>query len=304
LKIQFEGKTAQILTFPVGLLEGQENVRSFLRQTHGISRSLLVELKHVQGIQLNGVPTYLDHPVQTGDVVQLHLPEEESDNIVPENINFPLVYEDEDILVVNKPYGMCVHPTMLHGTGTLGNAVVHHWNKQGISRKFRPVNRLDKDTSGLLIIAKSQYAHQQLALSQQEGTIDRYYQALVEGQMDQDSGTIEAPIKRKADSIMERMVSSDGQFARTHYEVLKRFETFTWLRLKLDTGRTHQIRVHMQYVGHPLLGDDMYDGPYGQISRQALHAGELSFPHPRLKQIMRFTAPLPEDMAKVMQTQI
>ncbi|WCK55837.1 RluA family pseudouridine synthase [Aneurinibacillus sp. Ricciae_BoGa-3] len=298
MKKQYEGKTAQILTFTVGI-EGEKNVRSFLRQKHGISRSLLVELKHVQGIKLNGKPTYLDHPVQTGDIVQLYLPEEESDNIIPENIHFPVVYEDEDIIVVNKPCGMCVHPTMLHGTGTLGNAVVHHWNQQGISRKFRPVNRLDKDTSGLLVVAKSQYAHQQLAISQQEGTIQRYYQALVDGRVEQDCGTIEAPIKRKAESIMERMVSCDGQFARTHYEVLKRFASFTWLRLKLDTGRTHQIRVHMQYAGHPLLGDDMYGGPCTLISRQALHAGELSFPHPRLKRAMRFEAPLPEDMAQI-----
>jgi 23S rRNA pseudouridine1911/1915/1917 synthase len=294
----------QVLRFvvPEEMKQAEKNVRSFLREEHGISRSLLVELKHVKGIRLNGMPTYLDHPLRPGDIVELHLPEEESENIVPEMIPFVLVYEDEDILVVNKSSDLCVHPTMLHPNGTLANGVVYHWRKQGISRKFRPVNRLDKNTSGLVLIAKSQYSHQQLAVVQREGGIIRHYEALVHGVIAKETGTIEAPILRKSDSLMERIVHEDGQWARTHYTVLERYEGFTHVKLKLDTGRTHQIRVHMSYIGHPLLGDDLYGGTKERIERQALHARTLSFPHPRHKRTCSFEAPLPEDMNTVLAT--
>ncbi|SDG98760.1 23S rRNA pseudouridine1911/1915/1917 synthase [Aneurinibacillus thermoaerophilus] len=278
----------------------KRNVRSFLREEHGISRSLLVELKRAKGIRLNGVPTYLDHPLAPGDTVELYLPEEKSENVEPEPIPFFTIYEDDYILVVDKAPNLCVHPTMLHPNGTLANGVVYHWQRQGISRKFRPVNRLDKDTSGLVLIAKNQYSHQQLAAVQRAGGIIRYYEAFVHGQVREDTGTIDAPIRRKADSLMERIVHEDGQWARTHYTVLGRYATFTHLRLKLDTGRTHQIRVHMSYMGHPLLGDDLYGGERMLIGRQALHARMLSFPHPRDKRMLSFEAPLPDDMATLL----
>lgn len=296
-----ENKIARILKFEVEKTEEGLNVRSFLRGGHGLSRSLLVELKQVKGIWLNGNPTYLDHPLEAGDVVELHLPEEESENIVPEPIPFSSIYEDEDVLVVDKPANLCVHPTMLHPDGTLGNAVVYHWLKQGTSRKFRPVNRLDKDTSGLLVIARSQYAHQQLAHVQRAGGIKRQYEALVHGIIADDMGTVDAPIQRKEDSIMERIVHPGGQQARTHYAVIGRYEEFTHVRLVLETGRTHQIRVHMSHIGHPLLGDDLYGGTKEKIGRQALHSRRLSFPHPHTKQLLSFEVPLPSDMAAVLQ---
>lgn len=288
----------QVIRFmvPDHIEEAKRNVRSFLREVHGISRSLLVELKHVKGIRLNGSVTYLDHPLLPGDCIELHLPEEESANIIAEPISFDIVFEDEDVLVVNKTPGLCVHPTMLHPSGTLANGVIYHWNMQGISRKFRPVNRLDKDTSGLVLIAKSQYAHQQLAVVQQENRIERHYEAFVYGHIAGEGGTIDAPIRRKSDSLMERVVGEGGQWARTHYTVLARYGAYTHVRVKLDTGRTHQIRVHMSYIGHPLLGDDLYGGERSMISRQALHARTLSFPHPRDKSIHSFEVPLPEDM--------
>ncbi|WCN36971.1 RluA family pseudouridine synthase [Aneurinibacillus uraniidurans] len=295
-----ENKIARVLTFIVK--EGDEhaeNVRSFLRGHHGLSRSLLVELKQTKGILLNGVSTYLDHPLTEGDVIELCLPEEESENIVPQSIPFISLYEDEDVLVVNKEAGMCVHPTMLHPDGTLGNAVVHHWLAQGVSRKFRPVNRLDKDTSGLLIIARSQYAHQQLADVQRAGGIKRQYEAFVHGIISKDEGVIDAPIKRRDGSIMERMVHPDGQWARTNYTVLGRYQGFTHVRLVLETGRTHQIRVHMSHIGHPLLGDDLYGGTQEKIKRQALHSRRLSFPHPHTKEWLSFEAPLPPDMEAI-----
>lgn len=289
----------QVLRFtvPPDVQDAEKNVRSFLREDHGISRSLLVELKHVKGIRLNGASTYLDHSLQAGDVIELHLPEEESENIVPEPIPLQIVFEDEDILVVNKPSNLCVHPTLLHPDGTLANGVIHHWRLQGISRKFRAVNRLDKDTSGLVLIAKSQFSHQQLATVQRQNGITRYYEALVHGQVKEEEGTIDAPIMRKADSLMKRVVHEDGQWARTHYTVLERYNGFTYVRIKLDTGRTHQIRVHMSHIGHPLLGDDLYGGERTLISRQALHSRILSFPHPRHKEKLSFTTPLPDDMS-------
>ncbi|GEN33102.1 RluA family pseudouridine synthase [Aneurinibacillus danicus] len=295
-------KKQQVLRFivPREVEEAGKNVRSFLREDHGISRSLLVELKHVKGIRLNGAPTYLDHPLREGDTIELYLPEEESENIIPEPVSFCITYEDEDILVVNKAPNLCVHPTMLYPSGTLANGVVYHWRKQGISRKFRPVNRLDKDTSGLVLIAKSQYSHQQLAAVQRQNGIARYYEALVHGQVEKEEGTIDAPIARKADSLMERIVHESGQWARTHYNVLGRYKEFTHLRLKLDTGRTHQIRVHMSHIGHPLLGDDLYGGEKMLIARQALHARTLTFPHPRHKSDLLFEAPLPEDMSALL----
>lgn len=277
------------------------NVRSFLRETQGISRGLLVACKHVKGIILNGKPTYLDHPVKIGDEIQLVLPEEESENIAPEPIPFTCVYEDQEILVVNKGPNLCIHPTMLHSGGTLANGVVYSWLKRGERRKFRAVNRLDKDTSGLVLIAKSQFAHQQLALLQQSNRIHRYYEAIVHGVIHEEEGTVNAPILRKGDSIMERIVHEDGQHAVTYYKVLERFSDCTHIQLKLETGRTHQIRVHMQHINHSLLGDDMYGGKQDLIARQALHSNTMSFIHPLTKEELTFSADLPEDMARVIE---
>jgi 23S rRNA pseudouridine1911/1915/1917 synthase len=277
------------------------NIRSYLREIQGISRALLVACKHVRGILLNGKPTYLDHPVKIGDEIQLIVPEEESENIVPEPIPFAPVYEDDEILIVNKSPNMCIHPTMLHPTGTLANGVVYSWLERGEKRKFRPVTRLDKDTSGLVLIAKSQFAHQQLAILQQKGAIHRYYEALVHGVVAKDQGVICAPIMRKPDSIMERIVHEKGQHAVTHYTVLERFKDCTHVQLKLETGRTHQIRVHMKYINHPLLGDDLYGGKTDWISRQALHARKLSFIHPLTKEDLSFTTDLPDDMVRIIE---
>lgn len=277
------------------------NVRSFLRETQGISRGLLVACKHVKGIILNGKPTYLDHPVKIGDEIQLVLPEEVSENIIPEPIPFDRIYEDEEILVVNKSPNLCVHPTMLHSGGTLANGVVYSWLEHGEKRKFRAVNRLDKDTSGLVLIAKSQFAHQQLAILQQEGRIQRYYEAIVHGVIQEDKGTINAPIFRKGDSIMERVVHEDGQHAVTHFKVLERFSDCTYIQLKLETGRTHQIRVHMKHMNHPLLGDDLYGGKQDLISRQALHGRTMIFSHPLTKEECIFSSDLPKDMVKIIE---
>ncbi|MBP1932866.1 RluA family pseudouridine synthase [Ammoniphilus resinae] len=292
-----EGTT---ITYTVSSNESGLTMKSFLRQRKGISRKLLVRMKQEQSIFLNGIFTYLDHPITVGDVITMKMPEEESENIVPEAMKLDIQFEDEDIMVLNKPANQCVHPTLLHPNGTLANGVVHYWMEQGFNRKFRAVNRLDKNTTGLLIVAKNQYAHQQLAITQRERQLTRVYEALVHGKLNKEEGTIQAPIARKSESLVEREVREDGQDAITHFKVLQELQNASYVQLKLETGRTHQIRVHMSYIGHPLLGDDLYGGTKEWMDRQALHARYLSFPHPRSKKIMSFTSELPADMEKTL----
>ncbi|GAB7388941.1 RluA family pseudouridine synthase [Bacillaceae bacterium] len=275
------------------------SLKFFLKEKRGISRKILSTLRRRQGILLNGRTVPLDHPVRPGDRVQLVLPEEENDHIVPQKMALDIFYEDRDLMVINKPSGICVHPTMGHYTGTLANGVIHLWREQGISRKFRPVNRLDKNTSGLLIVAKHSLAHQQLSQQQIERRMKRLYTALVHGELERDEGTIDAPIARKADSLIEREVRADGQRAVTHYRVLKRFRGVSAVELCLETGRTHQIRVHMSSIGHPLLGDDLYGGSLELIARQALHGHYLAFAHPITREKMAFFSALPDDMKAV-----
>lgn len=290
----------QTLTYSIKTEEDGMTMKTYLRQRQKISKKLLVRMKQERSIFLNGTFTYLDHPLQVGDVITMVMPEEESENIIPENFPFDLVYEDQDIMIINKPSNLCVHPTLLHPNHTLANAVVYYWLQQGFSRKFRPVNRLDKNTSGLLIVAKNQFAHQQLSIIQNKHEINRTYEAFVHGIIYQDKGTIEAPIARKAISLVEREVREDGQKALTQFEVLERFADVTYVRLKLETGRTHQIRVHMSHIGHPLLGDDLYGGSIELIPRQALHARYLAFPHPRSQHLLSFVADLPADLQSLM----
>ena len=292
-----EGTT---ITYAVSADESGLTMKSFLRQRKGISRKLLVRMKQEQSIFLNGTFTYLDHPITAGDVITMKMPEEESENIIPQNMELDIQFEDEDIMVLNKPANQCVHPTLLHPDGTLANGVVHYWMEQGFNRKFRAVNRLDKNTTGLLIVAKNQYAHQQLSITQRQNQLTRIYEALVHGNLNKEEGTIQAPIARRSESLVEREVREDGQDAVTHFNVLRELKDASYVQLKLETGRTHQIRVHMSYIGHPLLGDDLYGGSKDWMDRQALHARYLSFPHPRTKKIMSFKSELPADMTKTL----
>ncbi|HJV45242.1 MAG TPA: RluA family pseudouridine synthase [Bacillota bacterium] len=286
----------QSITYLIKTEDQGMTMKSYLRGRHHISRKLLVRMKQEKSIFLNGEFTYLDHPIQPGDVITMVMPVEQSENIIPEPIVFKIVYEDDDLMVINKDSNMCVHPTLLHPSQTLANGVVYYWLQQGLQAKFRPVNRLDKDTSGLLIVAKNQFAHQQLAIVQRKHEIRRTYEAFVHGVVEKGQGMIHAPIGRRDISLVEREVREDGQDAITHYEVLESYSLATYVRLRLETGRTHQIRVHMSWLGHPLVGDDLYGGLREMISRQALHARCLSFPHPRTQEMMKFEAELPEDM--------
>ncbi|WP_026486757.1 RluA family pseudouridine synthase [Caldanaerobius polysaccharolyticus] len=269
------------------------SVGEFLKHMR-FSKRALHRLKSTGKIFLNGEIAHPWDRVECGDVVDIDLAED--CDIVPSPVPLDIMYEDEDILVLNKQAGVVVHPTAYHYDDTIGNGVIYYFSKKGLKRGFHPVNRLDRDTSGVLIIALNQYAHNAI---QQYGHMEKAYIAIVEGVMEKDEGTIDAPIARKPGSVIERWVSQDGQRAVTHYRTLKRLEDMTALLLKLETGRTHQIRVHLSYAGHPIVGDTLYGHEDERIIRQALHCCEMSFSHPRTGERVRFEAPLPQDMKRL-----
>lgn len=279
-------------------------LKNVLQRKLGISRKLLSKIKLTErGVMLNGERVYISVPVTAGDRVEISLQKETSDDILPQNIAFDIIYEDEEILVVNKTAGMIVHPTHGHYTDTLANAVVYYWNQQGQQFRFRPVHRLDQYTSGLIAIAKNKYVHQHISEQMIAGTVLKKYQALVYGKLPQKSGSIDAPIDRDPVDPHLRIVSPTGQAAFTTYELIEQYKDTAFVKLQLGTGRTHQIRVHMLSIGHPLIGDEMYFDTTKQqesleklMGRQALHAYKLGFVHPITGEAMLFEAPLPLDM--------
>lgn len=283
--------------------KGEEGLlREFLLEHKSLSRKRLSKIKHSGELLVNGRSVTVRAELKEGDLVTVIFPIEESSPFIkPEPISLDIIYEDEDILLVNKPANQCVHPSSTQQSATLANGVLYYWQQKGWIRAFHAVTRLDKDTTGLTLIAQNAFAHQQLAIQQRAGHIQRRYYALVHGSVKLDQGVIEAPIGRKEGSIIEREVRENGQFARTYYQVKKRFTNYTWLELKLDTGRTHQIRVHLSHLGHPLLGDSLYGGDRTFIPRQALHAFLLSFQHPKTRKKLTFQAPLPKDMYRLVQ---
>ncbi|WP_458414293.1 RluA family pseudouridine synthase [Schinkia sp. CFF1] len=276
-------------------------IREFLLKEKGISKRALVDIKFQGGdILLNGEHVTVRKSLQAGDYLVIQFPTEvRNDGITPENIPISIVYEDEYILIINKQPFMASIPSREHQSGTLANALIHYYNKIGLPSTIHIVNRLDRDTSGLMIVAKNSFVHSLFALEQKRKSIHREYTAVVHGVVEHDIGTIDAPIGRKEESIIEREVRNDGQHAVTHYEVKQRFSDRTLVSLKLETGRTHQIRVHMSSIGHPLMGDDLYGGKRDLIARQALHSKCVMFYHPLLEREFAFTVPLPDDMEKL-----
>jgi 23S rRNA pseudouridine1911/1915/1917 synthase len=237
--------------------------------------------------------------LRTGDIVEIIIAGEETQDIAAENIPINVVYEDEDLLIVNKPPFMVVHPTKSHQEGTLANGVVNYFMETGQDCIVRLVNRLDRDTSGLVIIAKSQFAHQQMANMLINNSIEKYYIAMVEGKLEGES-TIDLSIGRPFIESIKREVMEEGQRAVTHFEVLQSSDNITCVNIKLETGRTHQIRVHLSHIGHPLLGDTLYGTESEHITRQALHAYKLKFEGIRNNKLIEVTVDLPEDMKKIL----
>lgn len=273
------------------------NIHELLK-AHGYSSTVIRHLKETEnGIQRNGVWARVYEPLASGDTVTILLTEEaSSENIVPTPLPLDIVYEDEDLLIINKPAGMPIHPSQGNYDNTLANACAYYFQQKGEPFTYRCINRLDRDTTGLLIIARHAYSASLLSSMVAKREIHREYLALATGLVP-DSGVIEAPIARVDGSTIEREVNFEtGEFARTHYRRLEYKNGYSLVSLKLDTGRTHQIRVHMKYIGHPLPGDFLYNPDYSMIRRQALHSYRLTFTHPITGKELQFTAPLPDDM--------
>lgn len=265
-----------------------------------LSRSGVQKLIDEGMITLNGGKTKANYKLREKDIIDVTVPEVKEVEILPEDIPLDILYEDTDVIVVNKPQGMVVHPAPGHTSGTLVNALMFHCGDDlsGINGEKRPgiVHRIDKDTSGVLMIAKNDMAHQSLAAQLAEHSITRKYNAVVYNGFNEDEGTIDKPIGRNPQDRKKMAVTEKhSRRAVTHYRVIERMEKFTLIEAQLETGRTHQIRVHMTYIGHPLLGDPVY-GPKKQpinLEGQALHARVLGFIHPRTGEYMEFEAPLP-----------
>ena len=273
-----------------------------------ISRSYLQKLLKEKHITVNEKEIKANYKVQEGDVVSVSVPEPEEPDILPEEIPLDILYEDDSLMVVNKPKNMVVHPSAGHLSGTLVNAVLFHCkgNLSGINGIMRPgiVHRIDKDTTGALLICKTDTCHRILAEQLKVHSITRKYRAVVQGNLKDDEGTIEGPIGRHTTDRKKMAINyKNGKEAITHYRVLERFGNATYIECQLETGRTHQIRVHMASIGHPLLGDTTYGSsknPY-HLQGQALHAMVLGFLHPVTNTYMEFTAPLPEYFLKLLE---
>ncbi|WP_257349127.1 RluA family pseudouridine synthase [Pseudalkalibacillus decolorationis] len=283
------------------LYDGQL-LREFLLNEKEISRQALTDIKfNGGGLFVNGEQVTVRHLLKSGDIVSVFFPTEVvSEQMVPEEMPLSILFEDDHFLVLDKPANVATIPSKYQNTGSLAQGILHYYQTKAIPATIHVVNRLDRDTSGIVLIAKHRYAHSLLSKQQQSSRIKRSYIALCHGQPISKIGEIEEPIGRKEGSIVERCVRADGQFARTHYKVLKTYEGYSYVQLNLDTGRTHQIRVHMNYIGHPLLGDDLYGGTREKIQRQALHSTTITFYHPFSEKEVKLEAPLPNDISNLL----
>ena len=275
--------------------DGKE-VRQITREYFDFSARLRNRIKREKLTMRNGLYAEGWHKVNEGDVISITLPDEHS-NFPPEDIPVDIVYEDEDLMVINKQPGIVVHPTKGHPSGTIANALSNYMEQTGDIFKIRFVNRLDRDTSGLLLVAKNAYCQNHITDQMRKDLIHKKYIAIVKGEMESESGTIDLPIGRPDPEDIRRGVIADGAPSVTHYKVVQHLKDHTLVELLLETGRTHQIRVHMSHIGHPVAGDTLYGEEDAElIGRQALHAAGLSLIHPITKEPVAFEAPLPDDM--------
>lgn len=276
-------------------------LREFLKLKE-LSKRALTDIKFQGGkITVNGDEKTVRTVLNESDRVQVFFPiEKPSEDLVAEDIPFEIIYEDDAVLIVNKPFGIPSIPSREHPKGTLANGLLHYYQSIGLPSTIHIVTRLDKDTSGLMLVAKNRYIHYLFSKNELKN-VERKYLAIVHGRMNECEGVIRAKIGRKNNSIIERVISEDGQEAITHFKVLKSFEDYSIVELVLETGRTHQIRVHMSSIGHPLIGDDLYGGQTNTLKRQALHSYQLSFTHPIDQSIKKFETGFPDDLKNWLQ---
>lgn len=266
-------------------------LQTYLRKKQGYSKRLIITLKH-GGISVNGEHRRMVDPVAGGDVIDIELGGDKIKLIPNPTLRVPIAYEDADIIVFDKPADMPVHPSSTYYDDTLGNYFAALFEEEPIA--FRPINRLDRDTTGLCLSAKNTLAAAKVAT-----TLQKEYVAIVQGRLERQEGTIDEPLIRVPGSIISRKVHPEGQRAVTHYRVVQQFPDFTLVAVRLETGRTHQIRVHFAYIGHPLEGDTLYGGRTQFINRHALHCGKLIFHRPENDSPVTLISPLPKDMAKL-----
>ena len=280
-----------------------ERIDRFLADSQDLTRSFLQKILKEGEVIVNGKSVKANYKLRKGDRIEFEIPEAVEPDIVAEDIPLSILYEDADVLVVDKPKGMVVHPAAGHYSRTLVNAVMYHCKGElsGINGVLRPgiVHRIDRDTTGSIIICKNDMAHNEIARQLKEHSINRRYRAIVTGVLKDEEGTIEGAIGRDKKDRKKMAITADGKPAVTHYRVLQRFKHYTYVECVLETGRTHQIRVHMKHLGYPLIGDYLYHPDMTKIDRQALHSSLLEFTHPITKKAMKLSAPLPTDMRKL-----
>lgn len=283
-------------------------VKDVLIKEFKFSKRLITKLKKENRIFVNDNPCFVNYALKNNDVVQIDFNFiEECDNIFPTKMNLDIIYEDDYLLVLDKPAKIETHPTCLNYENTLSNGIKYYYDSINLKRKIRPVSRLDKETSGVIVFAKNQYVQEELIKQMKSNIFKKEYIAIVEGVLKENKGEIIGNIARKENSILERCISDEGVYAKTNYEVLKTIESenlkATVVKLRLETGRTHQIRVHMKYIGHPLIGDFLYGQKSDLIERQALHSWKVEFIHPILKEKMYFEARVPRDMERLIKNE-
>lgn len=292
-------------THQVSIEDEGKMLRQILQNKFRFSRRMLTRLKLNQLVTVNGCVQYMSARLKEGDMIKIRMPEDEVEHIPPQPIEFTVVYEDEDLIIIDKPPGLVVHPTRGYPDGTLANGLMHYWGQRGEKHRVRPVTRLDRDTSGLMVVGKHAYTHAFLAEQMATKRYERSYLAIVHGRVAKDQGTIDRAIsindeEKQYGTVVEE---EEGFAAITHYEVVDRLSCATLLRLQLETGRTHQIRVHLSSIGHPIVGDFMYGSGNDEqwIARQALHSTYLRLFHPRHREWMEFSSPIPQDMKRCLE---
>lgn len=287
------------IVFEVKKEEQGLKLREYLKEIQKFSGRLIRGAALSGRIEIDNKRVKLNHVLKSGDVIYFNLVKEESQNIIPEKMDIEVVYEDRDIIVVNKRPGIVVHPTRSYPSGTLANGLIHYFRESGENCIVRLVSRLDMDTSGLIIVAKNQFAHMCLSRDMGSEDFEKSYIAVIHGKMREKQGIIDLPIYRPEGDDIRRIVDKRGQRSITHYKVIEEFKHDEMLKLILKTGRTHQIRVHLSHLNHPLYGDILYglEGDNKYINRQALHAYKLKFPHPRGDKILELETNIPEDIS-------